>query len=248
MCYYLFYFSAYIGFCFNDKVKGIWQAGSGMALTNEEPFVPNCGAQVKASQMAQCDADGDTCRSCYEKYPCTECMYWPIYPCYSPVRPMVHCIAEYTNDPIAVGQADPDNYSSGKYMYERSEREGHDARLFRFTPTDDTVPGSHKDQQNLEYWRMGCLGLNEPCSDVCEASFLDCVKGENPSSYKDWADAFATCIDAGKIESLDGCTSTCAPTLKMLEASETPTEALYNNFGAGVDSAGARPAASKCSQ
>ena len=109
-CYYWFYFSAYIGFCFNDKVKGIWQAGSGMALTNEEPFVPNCGAQVKASVMAQCDADGDTCRSCYEKHPCTECMYWPIYPCYSSKRPMVACIHEYTNDPISTFREDPDKY------------------------------------------------------------------------------------------------------------------------------------------
>ena len=25
-------FSAYIGFCFNDRVSGIWQGGSGMAL------------------------------------------------------------------------------------------------------------------------------------------------------------------------------------------------------------------------
>ena len=26
-------FSAYIGFCFNDQVRGVWQGGSGMALT-----------------------------------------------------------------------------------------------------------------------------------------------------------------------------------------------------------------------
>ena len=120
-------FSAYIGFCFNDRVLGIWQGGSGMALTGEEPFVPNCGAQVTASDMAQCDADGIKCRDCYEIKPCTDCQYWPLYPCYSPVRPMAHCIAEYTNDPIAVGQADPINYSTGLYMYERSVQEGHDA-------------------------------------------------------------------------------------------------------------------------
>merc|ERR1712002_236555 len=63
-------FSAYIGFCFNDRVLGIWQGGSGMALTGEEPFVPNCGAQVAASDMAQCDADGIKCRDCYEIKPC----------------------------------------------------------------------------------------------------------------------------------------------------------------------------------
>merc|ERR1712165_680267 len=52
--------------------------------------------------------------------------------------------------------------------YERSVQEGHDARLFRFTPTDDTVSGSHQDPKNLEYWKVGCLGLTEPCTATWE--------------------------------------------------------------------------------
>merc|ERR1712026_614589 len=98
--------------------------------------------------------------------PCTDCQYWPLYPCYSPVRPMAHCIAEYTNDPIAVGQADPINYSTGLYMYERSVQEGHDARLFRFTPTDDTVSGSHQDLKNLD----GCTDTCAPTYGMLESS------------------------------------------------------------------------------
>ena len=219
-----------------------------MALTGSEPFVPNCGAQVKASQMAQCDAEDVKCRDCAAAHPCEECMYWPIYPCYSPVRPLVHCIAEYTNDPIAVGQDDPDNYSTGKFMYERSLAEGHDARIFRFTPTDDTVPGSHKDPKNLEYWRVGCLGLTEPCSETCEASFADCVAGENAATYLEKTEAFATCIDATKFAALDGCTETCAPTYNMLASSEEPVEVEFERFGAGTDEAGPQPEDSICTQ
>ena len=39
-------FSAYIGFCFNEKVLAIWQGGSGMAYTGLSPYLPGCQAQV----------------------------------------------------------------------------------------------------------------------------------------------------------------------------------------------------------
>ena len=39
-------FSAYIGFCFSDKVLGVWQGGSGLAFTGETPNLPGCQAQV----------------------------------------------------------------------------------------------------------------------------------------------------------------------------------------------------------
>ena len=46
-------FSAYIGTCFADQFKGIWQAGSGLILKGKKPYVPNCGGQLAASQMAR---------------------------------------------------------------------------------------------------------------------------------------------------------------------------------------------------
>ena len=42
---------------------------------------------------------------------------------------MVECIAEYTNDPISVDQRDPDKFDSGRYMFEKLNDEGHDARF-----------------------------------------------------------------------------------------------------------------------
>ena len=54
-------------------------------------------------------------------------------------------------------------------MYEKSTFEGHDARLLRFPkPTDESFPGGHKMPKNEEYWIAGCLGITEPCSDVCK--------------------------------------------------------------------------------
>ena len=45
-------------------------------------------------------------------------------------------------------------------MYDRLVQEGHDARLLRFSSSDDgTVPGSHQNPKNAEYWKVGCLGI-----------------------------------------------------------------------------------------
>ena len=49
-------------------------------------------------------------------FPCKECQYWPIYPCYSATKPMVDCLAVYDNDAIAVEPEDPDTYNSATYM------------------------------------------------------------------------------------------------------------------------------------
>ena len=164
-------FSAYIGFCFQDKVLGVWQGGSGMALTGEPPNLPGCQAQVTASDFAN---NCQNCNQCMASHPCTECQYWPIYPCYSPTRPMVDCLAEYTNDFISVGKEDPDAYSTATNMYERMVTEGHDARLLRFSPpSDGTIPGGHQDPKNKHYWIAGCLGITAPCSTVSNIFLKD---------------------------------------------------------------------------
>ena len=52
-----------------------------MAITGEPPNLPGCQGQVTASDFAD---NCDSCKSCIVSHPCTECQYWPIYPCYSP--------------------------------------------------------------------------------------------------------------------------------------------------------------------
>ena len=71
---------------------------------------------------------------------------------------MVDCLAVYDNDGIAV--TDPDTSNSATYMYDKLVAEGHDARLFRFSQSEDgTIPGEHQDPKNKEYWQVGCMGI-----------------------------------------------------------------------------------------
>merc|ERR1712037_247902 len=223
-------FSAYIGFCFNDRVSGIWQGGSGMALTGVRPYLPGCQGQVTASDFLTCN----NCNQCINTNFCDECQYWPIYPCYSSVRPMVDCVVEYVNDGISVNQPNPDVESSAIYMYDRLVTEGHDARLLRFSPSaDGTIPGSHQNPKNYNYWQVGCLGITEACTTACETSFVACVESKDISTAKKRTEAFADCIEV------------CAPTYGMLAASETPTTKL-GGFGAGAGTASTRPSGSLC--
>ena len=117
-------FSAYISFCFNEKVLGVWQGGSGMALTGELPNLPGCQGQVSASDFDTCTASGIKCNQCITQSPCTECQYWPIYPCYTPKKPMVDCVVDYVNDLIANSRDGNPEASSALYMYERLLNEG----------------------------------------------------------------------------------------------------------------------------
>ena len=155
-------------------------------------------------------------------------------------------------------------------MYDRLVTEGHDARLLRFSPSaDGTIPGSHQNPKNYNYWQVGCLGITEgikssnikgklfqvitfhscnfilACTAACETSFVACVESKDISTAKKRTEAFADCIEVDKFITLNGCTEDCAPTYGMLAASETPTTKL-GGFGAGADTASARPSGSLC--
>merc|ERR1711953_150984 len=238
-------FSAYIGFCFPDQILGVYQGGSGMALNGLEPNLPGCQGQVTSSQFAQCKDNNVQCQQCAAQYPCEDCQYWPIYPCYNSARPMVDCLVEYDNDAISVGKVDK-TASSARYMYEKLKNEGHDARLLRFSPSEDgTIVGNHKDVKNLAYWQVGCLGITEACSASCSQAFEQCVESGDVSTAENRTKAFETCIAEAKFTSL-GCQADCAPTFEMLATSEMPTEVEFDNFGAGTGTAGAQPDSSLC--
>jgi len=239
-------FSAYIGFCFPEQVRGVFQAGSGMALTGLEPNLPGCQGQVTASQYVECGLTCTKCQQCLEAYPCEDCQYWPIYPCYNSQRPMIDCLIEYDNDAISVGKQDKEA-SSARYMYEKLVNEGHDARLFRFSPSSDgTIAGNHQDLKNNPFWQVGCLGITDSCSQACEDAFVGCVSDQGASTALEQTEAFAACMEPSTFEGL-GCAVDCAPTFNMLAESEAPTEVSYDNFGAGPETASAQPASSLCS-
>lgn len=239
-------FSAHIGHCFQDRVTGIWQGGSGMSLTGQRPYTPGCEGQVEHSVWEQC---GGNCDQCIQQNGfCSDCKYWPIYPCYSPAKPMVVCLHEYTNDGISVDQVNPDVNSTALYMNAALKAEGHDARLLRFSPSpDNSIEGGHRDPNNGAYWHVGCLGITAPCSLQCEAAFLECIETRGPfNTALDRARAFDECMRLPGFAALPGCADDCAPTYDMLAAGEEPTTAEFDNFGAGQENAGPRPGSSVC--
>uniref|UniRef100_A0A7M5UFV2 Uncharacterized protein n=2 Tax=Clytia hemisphaerica TaxID=252671 RepID=A0A7M5UFV2_9CNID len=240
-------FSAYIGFCYSDRVTGIWQGGSGLAFKSQENVnLPGMQSKCSASSYAENKKD------CEEVEPCTDCEYWPIYPCYESTKPMIDCIADYNNDNIANARAelgDPEIESTAVNMYTVAKTEGHDARLLRFKPSDDgTIAGGHKNPRNTVYWQMGCWGMTEKCSSECETSFEACVNGKDVSTAENRVDSFSTCIDHDSFIQLGGCDSTCSPTLEMLKQSEVPykTDFAYDVFGANDQGSQPQPEFSKC--
>ena len=72
------------------------------------------------------------------------------------------------------------------------------------------------------------------------------MENEDTSTALLQVEAFATCIDADLFAGLSGCTVDCAPTYAMLVASEKPTTAEFDRFGAGTGEATERPATSLC--
>ena len=210
-------FSAYTAFCFPDKVIGLWQGGSGMATKETGPDLPGMQGQCSASSFAA------NSRNCLTIDPCTDCQYWPIYPCYNEQRPMIDCVNDYDNDQIA----NDDDAESAIQMYDALLNEGHDARLIRWSPSEDgTIEGSHTDPKNLIHWQVGCLGITSPCSEECETELISCVNSGDTSTALNRAETFGDCIDAQSTD-CEG----CAPTLAMLSESQAPTVQL-GNFGA----------------
>ena len=65
------------------------------------PYLPGCQGQVAASDFG---TNCNGCNQCIATHFCDECKYWPIYPCFSPVRPMIDCVVEYVNDGISTNQ------------------------------------------------------------------------------------------------------------------------------------------------
>ena len=63
-------FSAHIGHCFQERVIGIWQGGSGMTLTGQRPYTPGCEGQVEHSVWEECA----NCNQCIQENGfCSEC-------------------------------------------------------------------------------------------------------------------------------------------------------------------------------
>merc|ERR1712156_172942 len=230
-------FSSYIGYCFNERIVGIWSGAGGLLLPQEDKPTPGCQGHMKKSDILTCSAElggaKSVCKTCQKKgYGCKECQYWPIYPCYSDKRPMVQCSVKYENDGIS---------GNGGHMYDIATAEGHDVRRFVFG-REAGLKSGHSQIYNEGYWQVGCLGITQPCSNQCEQSFLDCMTKAGSGGRKR-LQKWATCIN---FEGLEGCEYDCAPTYAMLAKSQEPIVAKFSKFGSEEEQAMARPSNSKC--
>jgi len=187
-------FAAFAGFCFNKQIKGFWQGGGGMFTLNTPRWSPAGNGYWDETFK-----------------------YRPIYPCYNEDRPQIACLTEYTNDRVSV----QGKFSGSEYAFEMYEKEGHDARLMRFSPTRDrSINGGHTGgPRNLQDWQAYCLGITQPCSETCEAAVIECVESKDTSTAENRTFSFASCME----DMPEGCLDSCSPTLNMLRASEEPT-------------------------
>ena len=139
-------YAAYVSVCYADKVKGLWQGGSGLSKAGHTPVVP--GFQGQCSLTSFTEHKQDCCTASATSF-CKDCAWWPIYP-RTCSNKLVDCIMAYTDDAIGCG--------SDYYMYEAMTAEGNDARLLSF------AGGQHSNPKNEWDWKVGCLGITDSCS------------------------------------------------------------------------------------
>ena len=194
-------FAAYASFCFQGRIAGLWQGGSGVKLSREPPLMPEREGDCRKSDFVALGT------SCVAEAPCTDCEYFPVDPILAggePVNALRVCTASYEDDFLVATTRD---------MYATlSSRGQHEVAMLEFP-----AGRGHSTPLQLSAWIVGCLGIVPGCSDECERWFLaECV-GEGGE------DAFTACMDAVHEGGAHGCAAQCAPTIAMLSTVEGPT-------------------------
>ena len=218
-------FAAYTAFCFPRNVRGLWQGGSGLALAREPPVLPGGEGWCSATDYEQLGFPGCLSRP-------FDGEFFPIWPCYNPERPMVHCIASYDDDDVVYPSPGADE-NTARNMYDASVGEGNDARLLTFRSSPG-VRGANSEPRNNLAWVVGCLGIAKPqCSADCAAAFSRCVRERRNNGRRPF-ETFAVCeeqlSDRGHGGGIPGCEKGCAPTEAMLKESEPLTTVVASVF------------------
>jgi len=229
-------FSAYAGTCFANRIYGIWQGEAGLSIVGKKnPKIPPKAPECSASSYSEYG------RQCEEKKPCTECKYYPIYPCHIPgERKTIHCQQGYNNDRMVSAEPSLDDTenTAGDYLFDTATAEGNPVRMLKFKEdTENGVKGGHTAPKNDVDWFVGCLGLAQPCSLECQEEVAGCVAQGSGYTWESYADCVA---------SASACRKGCAPTKPMLDLSETPISKLSGWGATEYEEVVGRPATSKC--
>jgi len=142
-------FSMYAGYCWSEKVQGIWQALAGLTLVPQfrQYWTQNLDDGLNRVQRYLKTCDG--------------CKYWPTYPCYEPVRPVTHCLGASSDDPFVWDWSL--THSTAQYAYDAAVNEGHHSAILIWgAPTSGHVVGHLKAE-----WTIRCLGMLPECPESC---------------------------------------------------------------------------------
>ena len=114
----------YTAYCFPQNFVGVYQGGATMSFKGQEPFALSCQSNVKPSVYETCKKSKPRlrCGTCAEKYPCEECQFYPLWPCYNPERPMIDCSANYNNDARVYSRTDKSDPGKAWTMHEVLKR------------------------------------------------------------------------------------------------------------------------------
>jgi hypothetical protein len=209
--------SALAAFCFDDKVKGVWQGGSGLAVPGLQPSPP-----------------GNPCSG----PPDDACEFWPVYPCYAD-EPMSHCVVSYSNDYL--------NSTTGPMWEASSlEAHDTTVLIFEPDPAQD-ITGGHADPRNPYDWLVGCLGVTSACSAECESSFSSCFDlGTALVDHANFAACNERVAFATLGGCTPGCAPT-STMLSLSETPSALVTSEHGRFGAGnAGLPRVQPAGSKC--
>lgn len=193
-------FAAYVGVCFDEEIRGVWQGGSGLYVDGVTQPLPRSEGACSASDF---ETYGPSCRMLA---PCTDCEFFPVYPVATP-EPHQHCIMAYEDDFLS---------ETAEPMYDALIAEGHDATLLQFPD----IGRGHAAAYEEWPWIASCLEVTPTCSSTCEQSFETCM-GAGGSVQANLMN-YRQCYDFARYGSLSGCSRGCTPTMGMLRLMEQP--------------------------
>ena len=151
-------FAAYSAFCFQTRIRGVWQGGSGLKITGATPMLPNREGDCRRSAWDELGS------SCTTVDPCLECESFPAVPILQPgaSRGLRDCIMIYEGDTgfIQTSQAMYDALAA------KPAEEDWEAVLLEFPG------GGHSSPLQSTDWIIGCLGIVVSCGVECESWFV----------------------------------------------------------------------------
>ena len=191
-------FTAYTAFCYPERITAFWQGGSGLFVAGETNPLPQMEGVCRRSDYL---VHG---RACVTETPCADCQYFPILP--TPTVPsQTGCIMAYADDFL---------FETAAPMAREMTAAGHLATLLQFP----NIGRGHSNPLLHWDWLVGCMGVNESCSEACSNAVVQCMETLGGDSPQDRERQYQTCINSD----LADCTARCAPTLDMLRWVERP--------------------------